>query len=67
MPVMTDVDDLDLAGRSYPIIHGDYSSQQGTWGRRPIAVGADVPPPVPIFTKLDDDIVEAELARMASE
>jgi len=26
-----------------------------------------VPPPVPVFTKLDDDIVEAELERMRSE
>ena len=67
MPTMTDVDDLDLEGRRYPIISGDYSSQHGTWGRRPIAVGAEVPAPVPVFTKLDDDIVEAELARMASE
>jgi methionyl-tRNA synthetase len=67
MPTMTDVDDLDLEGRRYPIIQGDYSSQHGTWARRPIAVGAVVPAPVPVFTKLDDDIVEAELERMASE
>ena len=67
MPVITDVDDLDLEGRRYPIISGDYSSQHGTWGRRPIAVGATVPAPVPLFTKLDDDIIDAELARMAAE
>jgi methionyl-tRNA synthetase len=67
MPVMSDVDDLDLAGRRYPIIQGDYSSQHGTWGRRAVVPGAVVPAPVPVFTKLDDEIVESELERMASE
>src|SRR6187402_419786 len=67
MPVMTDVDDLDLPDRRYPVIQGDYSSQHGTWRRRPIPAGAPVPAPVPIFTKLDDDMVESELERMASE
>jgi len=67
MPVMTDVDDLDLDGRRYPIIHGDYSAQHGIWGRRPIAAGAEIPAPSPVFTKLDDEIVDAELERMASE
>jgi methionyl-tRNA synthetase len=67
MPTMVDVDDLDLEGRRYPTIQGDYSSQHGTWARRPIAVGAVVPAPTPVFTKLDDEIVEAELERMASE
>ena len=67
MPHISEVDDLDIAGRTYPIIEGDYSAQHGTWGRRPIAVGAVVPPPVPVFTKLDDEIIDAELERMAAE
>lgn len=65
MPEMTDVADLDLPDREYPIIHGDYSAVKGTWARRPLVAGTPVPAPVPVFTKLDDDMVEAELARMA--
>ncbi|MDN4474199.1 methionine--tRNA ligase [Demequina zhanjiangensis] len=67
MPQMNEVDDLDIPDRSYPVIQGDYSSQQGTWGRRDLVAGTVVPPPSPVFTKLDDDIVEAELDRMRSD
>jgi methionyl-tRNA synthetase len=67
MPVSREVDDLDLPGRRYPIIEGDYSPSHGTWGRRPIVPGTVVPAPVPVFTKLDDEIVDAELTRMAEE
>jgi len=67
MPTICEVDDLDTPGRSYPIIEGDYSAQRGTWGRRDVTVGAVVPEPSPIFTKLDDDMVQSELDRMASE
>jgi methionyl-tRNA synthetase len=67
MPRMHDVDDLDLPGRRYPIIDGDYSDQAGRWGRNAVVPGTPVPAPTPIFTKLDDDIVDAELARMNGE
>jgi methionyl-tRNA synthetase len=67
MPVMNEVDDLDIPGRRYPIMQGDYSSLAGTWKRRTLVPGTEVPPAKVIFTKLDDDIVEAEIARMATE
>jgi methionyl-tRNA synthetase len=67
MPHISEVDDLDRAERSYPIIEGDYSSQHGTWHRHDVVPGTIVPEPSPIFTKLDDSIVEAELARMRDE
>ena len=67
MPHISEVDDLDRADRSYPIIEGDYSAQHGTWQRRALVPGTEVPAPSPLFTKLDDDIVEAELERMRSE
>lgn len=66
MPQINEVDDLDLPDRHYPVIQGDYSAQQGTWGRRIVQAGTAIPAPSPIFTKLDDDIVEAELERMRS-
>ena len=48
----------------YPIITGDYQDAP-TWGRHPVTVGTPVAKPTPVFTKLDESIVEAELARYA--
>ncbi|WP_062071514.1 methionine--tRNA ligase [Demequina sediminicola] len=67
MPQLNEVDDLDLPDRHYPVIQGDYSAAQGTWSRRSVVPGTPVDKPSPIFTKLDDDIVEEELARMRGE
>jgi len=66
MPRMTEVADLDLPDRHYPIIEGDYATETG-WGRTPLVAGTAVPAPSPVFTKLDDEIVEAELARMEDD
>ncbi|SEJ36739.1 methionine--tRNA ligase [Demequina mangrovi] len=66
MPQMNEVEDLDLADRHYPVIQGDYSSVVG-WGRSELVAGTAVPAPSPIFQKLDDEMVEAELERMADE
>ncbi len=67
MPVIEEVEDLDIKGRSYPIITGDYSAVGGTWKRNVVVPGTEVPAPSPIFVKLDDSIVEEELARMRGE
>lgn len=67
MPQISEVSDLDIEGREYPIIQGDYRAQAGTWARRDVVAGTPIPAPVPVFTKLDDDVVAAELERMASE
>ena len=73
MPRIEEVDELDpdhlpeaFDGRTgYPIITGDYQDAP-TWGRHPVTVGTPVAKPAPVFTKLDESIVEAELARYAS-
>ena len=67
MPSIVEVEDLDIEGRSYPVIEGDYSPQHDTWRRNPLIAGTVVPEPSPIFAKLDDDMVEAELERMRAE
>ena len=67
MPRMSEVDDMDLPDRRYHVISGDYSAQAGTWGRRDVIPGTVVGAPTPIFTKLDDDIVDQELARLAEQ
>jgi methionyl-tRNA synthetase len=62
-PEVRDVEDLD-GGPAYPVITGDYASSV-RWESTPLRAGTPVEPPTPLFTKLDDSIVEAELARMA--
>jgi methionyl-tRNA synthetase len=62
MPQIREVDDLD-GGPPYPILTGDYS-RVPTWGRRPVQVGTPVEKPTPVFTKLDDSVVDDELARL---
>ncbi len=63
MPQLREVDDLD-GGAGYPVLMGDYEGSRGTWQQVPIVPGTPVGKPAPIFTKLDDSIVEAELERM---
>ena len=72
MPRIEDVVELDpqvlpadFEGRDgYPIITGDYTKVP-TWERHPITVGTPIAKPTPVFVKLDEAIVEEELARYA--
>ncbi len=50
---------------TYPVITGDYS-ETPPWRSRPLAVGAKVDKPTPIFTKLDPAVVDEERARLAA-
>ena len=67
MPRTEHVEELDPghgAGlTSYPVITGDYSATP-SWEPRPVAVGAPVARPTPVFTKLDPTVVDEELARL---
>ncbi|XVX19544.1 methionine--tRNA ligase [Actinomycetota bacterium] len=65
MPRIEEVTDLD-DGRAYPVITGDYSATP-RWESRPVTVGAPVAKPTPIFTKLDESVVEEELARLQAD
>lgn len=72
MPYIEEVAELDpqvlpadFEGRNgYPIITGDYTKVP-TWERHPITVGTPIAKPTPVFVKLDESIVEEELARYA--
>ena len=61
-PRIEEVTDLD-DGRPYPVITGDYGTGQAVWASVPITPGTPLATPKPVFTKLDDSIVEEELAR----
>ncbi len=66
MPQIREVDDLD-GGPGYPVLMGDYASSRGVWRSIPVVVGTPVTKPSPIFTKLDDSVIDAELDRMRDE
>ena len=66
MPRLETVAGLDAGdeGRSYPVITGDYSATP-RWQSRPVVVGTPISKPAPVFTKLDESVVDEELARAA--
>lgn len=69
MPHIEEVTDLDVRNddgseRTYPIITGDYSTAP-TWERHLVEVGREVAKPTPVFVKLDESVVDEELARYA--
>ena len=72
MPYIKEVEELDpevlpadFEGRTgYPVITGDYTNVP-TWERHDIVVGTPIEKPTPVFQKLDEAIVEEELARYA--
>ena len=46
------------AGRTYPVIMGDYADQQATWGRVDMVPGTALSKPKPLFAKLDPELAE---------
>jgi methionyl-tRNA synthetase len=65
LPRIEEVEDLD-GGPAYPILTGDYANV-ASWERHDIVPGTPIAVPTPIFKKLDESIVEEELARLAGE
>ena len=62
LPRIEQVEDLG-DGPAYPVITGEYSDTP-PWAPRPVVVGTPVAKPTPVFTKLDEAIVEEEIERM---
>lgn len=63
MPELVESEDLD-GGPGYPVLTGDYTTA-ARWERRPVVPGTPVAKPTPVFTKLDPEVVDEELARLA--
>jgi methionyl-tRNA synthetase len=53
-------------GPSYPVITGTYDSSF-RWESRPIAPGTPLAVPTPLFKKLDQSVVDEELARLQGD
>ena len=69
LPRIEEVTDLDDPSRAYPVITGDYTVGENlaAWASVPVVTGTPVGTAVPVFTKLDDAIVEEELDRLRVE
>ena len=63
MPRSQQVQDLGPDPRDYLVITGDYQATPA-WESVPVVVGTPIAKPVPVFTKLDDEVVTAERARL---
>ena len=51
-------------GHAHRVLTGDYSGRVGAWGPSALPVGQPLGKPQPLFKKLDDAMVEEELARL---
>jgi methionyl-tRNA synthetase len=64
---MPRIETVDEEGApSYPVITGDYDSTF-RWESRPVAAGTPLSVPAPLFTKLDQSVVDEEIARLVNE
>ncbi|AZN30661.1 methionine--tRNA ligase [Flaviflexus salsibiostraticola] len=63
MPRIDEAEDLD-GGDPYPIITGDYTDLR-PWSRITVIAGTPIEKPSPVFVKLDPEVVDEELARLA--
>src|SRR5215469_11988501 len=64
---MPHVETVDEDGApSYPVITGSYDATF-RWSSRPIAAGTPLSVPAPLFTKLDQSVVDEEIARLAAD
>jgi methionyl-tRNA synthetase len=64
MPRIETVD--EEGGPSYPVITGSYDSSF-RWESRPIAAGTPLAVPAPLFKKLDQSVVDEEIARLQGD
>jgi len=63
MPRVEEVD--EDGGAPYPVITGRYDGA-ARWASAPIRPGTPLATPAPLFTKLDNSVVDEELARLGS-
>ncbi|TNU73143.1 methionine--tRNA ligase [Miniimonas arenae] len=67
-PRIEEVTDLDDDERTYPVITGDYRVGEtlAPWARADVVPGTPVAKPAPVFTKLTDEVIAAEIERLAA-
>jgi methionyl-tRNA synthetase len=63
-PEIADLSEAD--GRVHHVLRGDYE-QSDRWRPGELPAGRPLPPPAPLFKKLDEKVVDEELARLAAD
>jgi methionyl-tRNA synthetase len=58
---------VDEDGVVHTVLTGDYASWVGSWSPSELPPGQQLREPVPLFRKLDESVVDEELARMAAD
>ncbi|HEY3894673.1 MAG TPA: methionine--tRNA ligase [Pseudonocardiaceae bacterium] len=59
-PEITEVSEIvEGSGPDYPILTGDYTSQQARWESTPIEAGRPLSRPTPLFPKLDPELAQS--------
>lgn len=51
-------------GSTHRVLTGDYAAWVGRWQPTDLAIGQALPKPAPLFKKLDESVVDEELARL---
>jgi len=58
------IDNLQEETRSHNALRYDHTDTTGSWEATPLPAGQSLRKPAPLFTKLDEEVIDEELARM---
>jgi methionyl-tRNA synthetase len=59
-------EETEEGGEAHRVLTGEYETWVGRWEPSALPVGQTLQPPAPLFKKLDESIVEQELARLGA-
>ena len=58
------IDEVEAEGQRYPVLRYDEGPARGVWAFETLPAGRPLSQPSPLFKKLDDSVIEEELARL---
>ena len=58
------IDEVEAEGQHYSVLRYDAAPARGTWAFETLPAGRTLSKPSPLFKKLDDAVIEEELARL---
>jgi methionyl-tRNA synthetase len=58
------IEEVEAEGKNYPVLRYDAAPARGMWAFETLPAGRPLSKPSPLFKKLDDSVIEEELARL---
>ena len=58
------IEEVEAEGQRYPVLRYDAGPARGEWAFETLPAGRALSKPSPLFKKLDDSVIEEELARL---